>query len=65
VLAGVTMAFGGSVADGFGAFKAAAAAFGGDSCAAGLVIHLTANTCDVHPSPAGAALLARAVRAAA
>jgi hypothetical protein len=65
VLAGVTQAvFGGKVANGFGAFQAAAAAFGGDSCAAGLLIHLTATTCDVHPSPAGAALLARAVRAA-
>jgi hypothetical protein len=66
VLAGVTQgAFGGKVADGFGAFKAASTAFGGDSCAAGLLIHLTATTCDVHPSPAGAALLAQAVRAAA
>jgi hypothetical protein len=65
VLAGVTVAFGGKVADGFGAFGAAAAAFGGDSCAAGLLIHLTSTTCDVHPSPAGAALLAHAVRAAA
>jgi hypothetical protein len=62
VLAGVTQAaFGGKVADGFGAFQAAAAAFGGDSCAAGLLIRLTATTCDVHPSPAGAALLAQAV----
>jgi hypothetical protein len=66
VLAGVTQAaFGGKVAGGFGAFQAAAAAFGGDSCAAGLLIHLTATTCDVHPSPEGAALLAQAVRAAA
>ena len=66
VLAGVThAAFGGKVADGFGAFKSAAAAFGGDSCAAGLLIHLTATTCDVHPSQVGAALLAQAVRAAA
>jgi len=65
VLGDVTLAFGGKVADGFGAFQAAAAASGGDSCAAGLLIHLTAATCDVHPSPAGAALLAQAVRAAA
>ena len=61
-LAKVTQAFGGTVADGFGEFQQAAAAFGGDSCAAGLLIHLTPTTCDVHPSPAGAALLADAVR---
>jgi lysophospholipase L1-like esterase len=61
-LAGVTTAFGGRVADGFGEFQAAAAAFGGNSCTAGLLIHLTPTTCDVHPSPAGAALLADAVR---
>jgi lysophospholipase L1-like esterase len=61
-LAGVTKVFGGKVADGFGEFQAAAAAFGGDSCAAGLLIHLTPRVCDVHPSPAGAALLADAVR---
>jgi lysophospholipase L1-like esterase len=61
-IAQVTDAFGGKVADGFGEFQAAAAAFGGDSCAAGLLIRLTPTTCDVHPSPAGAALLADAVR---
>ena len=61
-LAKVTQAFGGTVADGFGEFQQAAAAFGGDACAAGLLIHLTPTTCDVHPSPAGAALLAVAVR---
>jgi GDSL-like Lipase/Acylhydrolase family len=65
VLANVTQGtFGGTVADGFGAFKSAAAAFGGDSCAAGLLIHLSATECDVHPSPAGAALLAKALRSA-
>ena len=61
-LAKVTQDFGGTFADGFGEFQQAAAAFGGDSCAAGLLIHLTPTTCDVHPSPAGAALLADAVR---
>ncbi len=65
VLAGVTKAFGGKVADGFGRFAAATAPFGGDTCAAGLLIRLPTNTCDIHPSPAGAALLASAVRAAA
>jgi hypothetical protein len=61
-LAKVTQAFGGTVADGFGEFQQAAAAFGGDSCAAGLLIKLPDGTCNVHPSPAGAALLADAVR---
>jgi len=64
VLAGVTKAFGGTVADGFTTFAAAAAASGGDTCAAGLLIRLTATTCDIHPSPTGAALLASAVDAA-
>jgi hypothetical protein len=61
-MAKVTEAFGGMVADGFGKFQQAAAASGGDSCAAGLLIHVTATTCDVHPSQAGAALLAGALR---
>jgi lysophospholipase L1-like esterase len=61
-LADVTEAFGGKVADGFGEFQQAASAFGGDSCAAGLLIHLTPTTCDIHPSPGGATLLADAVR---
>ena len=64
VLANVTQAFGGTVADGFGTFAAATAPYGGDTCGAGLLIHLTTTTCDVHTSPAGAALLASAFRAA-
>lgn len=64
VLAGVTKVFGGKVADGFGTFAKAAAPYGGDTCAAGLLIRLTLSTCDIHPSPAGAALLASAVYAA-
>ena len=62
VLAGVTTAFGGKVADGFGLFEAATAPFGGDACAAGLLIRLPDMTCDLHPSRSGAALLAAAVR---
>lgn len=62
VLADVTKRFDGKVADGFTAFAHAAAGSGGDSCAAGLLIRLTPNSCDIHPSPAGAALLAAAVR---
>jgi lysophospholipase L1-like esterase len=64
VLAGVTKVFGGKVADGFGTFAKAAAPYGGDTCAAGLLIRLTSSTCNIHPSPAGAALLASAVYAA-
>jgi hypothetical protein len=60
-LAQVTKAFGGTIADGFGVFKAASAPFGGDPCAAGLLIRLTASSCDEHPSLFGAALLAGTV----
>jgi lysophospholipase L1-like esterase len=51
------------VADGFGAFKQATAAFGGNDCAAGLLTMLATGGCDshVHPSAAGQALLADAV----
>jgi lysophospholipase L1-like esterase len=64
VLAGMTTAFGGKVADGFGTFAKAAAPYYGDSCAAGLLIRLTPTTCNIHPSPAGANLLASALYAA-
>ena len=63
VVAERTLAWGGIVADGFGAFAAASGAFGGDTCAAGLRIVLTSAplTCDIHPSPAGRDLLAQAI----
>jgi lysophospholipase L1-like esterase len=61
VIANVTTAFGGIVADGFGAFQAASAAFGGAPCAAGLLIKLPNGTCNIHPSPAGHQLLAAAI----
>ena len=61
VLGGVTKVFGGKVADGFYAFAVAAAPYGGDTCAAGLLIRLTSSTCDIHPSQKGAALLASTV----
>jgi len=48
-------------ADGYTAFQLASAFFGGDPCKAGLLIHLTPTTCDIHPSPAGRDLLAAAV----
>lgn len=61
VIAGVTEAFGGKVADGFAAFQGPSAAFGGDPCAAGLLIKLPDGTCNIHPSPAGHMLLAQAI----
>jgi lysophospholipase L1-like esterase len=50
------------VADGFGAFEAAAAPAGGDVCAAGLIIALPAGGCNVHPTLEGQRILATAVR---
>jgi lysophospholipase L1-like esterase len=64
VIAGVTTANGGIVADGFGAFQGPSAAFGGDPCAAGLLIKLPDGTCNIHPSPAGHRLLAAAIATA-
>ena len=49
------------VADGFGAFQRATAAYGGDACAAGLLVPLADGTCDVHPTAKGHHVLARAV----
>jgi hypothetical protein len=63
VVAGRTLAWGGIVADGFGAFAAASTAYGGDTCTAGLRIVMSSSplTCDIHPSPAGRDLLAQAI----
>jgi lysophospholipase L1-like esterase len=61
VIASVTQAFGGKVADGFAAFAGPSAAFGGSPCAAGLLIKLPDGTCNIHPSPAGHLLLAQAI----
>ncbi len=61
VVASVTTAFGGRVADGFGAFKDEAAEAGGDSCAAGLLIRLPTGGCDIHPSTTGQEILAEAI----
>ena len=61
VIASVTTAFGGKVADGFAAFRGPSAAFGGSPCAAGLLIKLPDGTCNIHPSPAGHLLLAQAI----
>jgi lysophospholipase L1-like esterase len=53
--------YGGIVADGMTAF---AAAGNGDPCKAGLLIAMPDGTCDVHPTPAGAAVLAGAIESA-
>jgi len=64
VMMQVGVNFDAKFADEFTAFQIASAPFNGDPCAAGLLIRLTATTCDVHPSPAGRALLAATVIAA-
>lgn len=64
VLSTVTRSYGGKVANGFGAFALMAAFHGGDTCATGLLIHLTSTTCNEHPSRAGAELLAFVLRGA-
>jgi lysophospholipase L1-like esterase len=61
VIAGVAAPFGVTVADGFGTFEAASMPFGGDPCAAGLLIKLPDGTCNIHPSAAGHELLAGAI----
>jgi lysophospholipase L1-like esterase len=64
VIASVTKASGGQVADGFDAFKGPSDAVGGSPCAAGLLIKLPDGTCNIHPSPAGHLLLAQAIEEA-
>jgi hypothetical protein len=53
------------IADTFTAFKIASADFGGDACAAGLLIRLRDGfglpPCDIHPSAAGRVILAAVV----
>lgn len=64
VYAQVASAFDGvTVADGFGAFEVASRRSGGDPCAAGLLIEEPGG-CNVHPSPYGDEVLARAVHRA-
>jgi lysophospholipase L1-like esterase len=58
-LAAVAMEHGAIPVDGLAAFTAAAA----DPCASGLLIKLPDGTCDVHPTPAGAKVLADAIQA--
>jgi lysophospholipase L1-like esterase len=72
VAAQVGAGFGVKFADSFTAFLNASALFpspvpphNGDPCAAGLLIRLSATTCDVHPSPLGRDLLGATVVVAA
>jgi hypothetical protein len=65
VMAQVTTAAGGKVADGFLAFKNIAAKSSNDSCAAGLLIKLPDGSCDIHPSVKGRDTLAAALLGAA
>jgi lysophospholipase L1-like esterase len=61
ILASITTAFGGRIADSFTAFQTAAAPYQGNTCATGLEVKLSATTCDRHPSAAGQALIAKLV----
>ncbi|MEO8049908.1 MAG: SGNH/GDSL hydrolase family protein [Acidobacteriota bacterium] len=61
VLAQIASAFDVQVADAFTAFLVADVPFGGDSCAAGLLIKRPGGTCDIHPSLAGQTLIAQTV----
>jgi lysophospholipase L1-like esterase len=61
----LTVRFHGTTADGFAAFAAKAADYGGDTCATGLLIRPDPNgPCDFHPTRAGAQLLADTLTAA-
>jgi lysophospholipase L1-like esterase len=64
VITSVGAQFGIVYADGFTAFQTASIPYAGDPCAAGLLIHLTPTTCDIHPTPTGRDLLAATVIAA-
>jgi lysophospholipase L1-like esterase len=54
--------YGARLADGSAAFRAAAAPYGGNTCAAGLRVKLASGGCDLHPSARGAQVLATAVQ---
>ena len=49
------------IASGFTAWQPFTAAFSGSSCNAGLLIRTSPTGCDIHPSPKGRDLLARAI----
>jgi lysophospholipase L1-like esterase len=57
----VASQFGVEIADVYPVFQKAAAPFGGDTCAAGLLVKLSDGTCDTHPNLVGQALVAATV----
>jgi len=61
ILSGVASLFSADVADAFTAFGVASTPFGGNACAAGLLIPISPGVCDIHPSAAGQALIAQTV----
>jgi hypothetical protein len=61
VMVQVGTPFGAKFADGFGAFQIYSSFFQNDPCKAGLLVHLTPTSCDVHPSVNGRNLLAATV----
>jgi hypothetical protein len=63
-IAGPAARYGAVLADGFAAFRAAAARDAGDTCAAGLRVKLASGGCDLHPSARGAQVLAAAIQQA-
>ncbi len=63
-LAGAAGRYGATVADTFGAFLAASAGAGDDTCRAGLTIRIPGGGCDLHPTARGQQLLATAVERA-
>jgi lysophospholipase L1-like esterase len=63
-LTGPAARYGARLADGFGAFRAASAHYGGDTCAAGLRIRLPRGGCDLHPTALGQQILAKAIESA-
>jgi len=64
VIAESAVRYGARLADGFAAFRAAAAKYDGNTCAAGLRVKLASGGCDLHPSARGAQVLAAAVQEA-
>jgi lysophospholipase L1-like esterase len=63
-MTGPAARYGARLADGFGAFRAASAPYGGNTCAAGLRVKLASGGCDLHPTARGHQVLAAAVQAA-
>ena len=61
-MTGPATRYGAVLADGFAAFRAAAARAGGDTCATGLRVKLASGGCDLHPTSLGDQVLARAIQ---